>query len=82
MIKIKFLIPVDLWCIFNSTWDSEPGTGEKVAAAVEVALKGGYRRIDCAAAYENEAEIGVALQRCFREGVVRREDVFITSKLW
>ena len=64
------------------TWHSEPGTGEEVAAAVELALKGGYRHIDCAAAYENEAEIGVALQRCFREGTVKREDVYITSKLW
>ena len=36
----------------HSTWHSEPGTGEEVAAAVELALKGGYRRIDCAAAYE------------------------------
>lgn len=49
---------------------------------MELALKEGYRHIDCAAAYENEAEIGVALHRCFREGVVKREDVFITSKLW
>lgn len=54
----------------------------EIAAAVEVALKGGYRHIDCASSYENEEEIGGALQKCFREGVVKREDVFVTSKLW
>ena len=50
--------------------------------AVESALRAGYRHIDCAQEYENEAEIGVALQRCFKEGVVQRDQVFITSKLW
>ena len=60
------------------TWLSKPG---QVGAAVEVALKQGYRHIDCAHAYGNEAEIGEALHKCFKEGMVRREEVFITSKL-
>lgn len=48
---------------------------------IEAALGGGYRLIDCAHVYGNEAEIGKALQNCFRNGVVRREEIFVTSKL-
>lgn len=64
------------------TWQATPGPVGEMAAAIEVALKGGYRHIDCASSYENEAEIGGALRKCFQEGVVKREDVFVTSKLW
>ena len=49
---------------------------------MEAALKAGYRLIDCAHFYANEPEIGEALQKCFKGGVVKREDVFIISKLW
>lgn len=61
------------------TWMSEQG---KVGAAVEMALKEGYVLIDSAHAYDNEAEIGMALQKCIAEGIVKREGIFITSKLW
>ena len=63
----------------HSTWLSKPG---EVGAAVETALKEGYIHVDCAHIYGNEAEIGVSLQKCFSDEVIKREDLFITSKLW
>lgn len=46
--------------------------------AVSEALKAGYRHIDTAAAYFNEAEVGQAV----RDSGIPREEIFITSKLW
>ncbi len=62
------------------TWKSVPN---EAGQAVEYALtKAGYRHVDCAAAYGNEKEIGTAFDAVFKSGALRREDVFVTSKLW
>ena len=61
------------------TWKSDPGD---VYAAVREAIRIGYRHIDCAALYGNEAEIGQALHDAIRDGEVTRQDLWITSKLW
>jgi alcohol dehydrogenase (NADP+) len=61
------------------TWKSEPG---KVYTAVKDALRAGYRHIDCAPIYGNEAEIGKALRESFQSKVINRSKVWITSKLW
>lgn len=65
-----------------------PGLGtwkipnETTAGVVEMALRMGYRHLDCAADYGNEQEVGEGMKAAFDAGVVRRDDVFVTSKLW
>jgi len=61
------------------TWKAEPG---QVYQAVLESIKLGYRHIDCAALYMNEPEIGQALTEAFKQGIVKREELWITSKLW
>jgi diketogulonate reductase-like aldo/keto reductase len=62
------------------TWNSKKGlVGDAVKYAI---LEAGYKHIDCAAVYGNEKVIGEAFDEIFKSGKVKREDIFITSKLW
>ena len=61
------------------TWKSKP---DDVYRAVKAAVRLGYRHVDCAPIYGNEAEVGRALSEAFQEGVVTRDRMWITSKLW
>jgi diketogulonate reductase-like aldo/keto reductase len=50
--------------------------------ATQTALEVGFRHLDCAERYRNEEAVGDAMQAAFKAGTVRREDVFVTTKLW
>ncbi len=50
--------------------------------ATRTALEVGFRHFDCAERYRNEEEVGDAMQAAFRAGIARREDIFVTTKLW
>jgi glycerol 2-dehydrogenase (NADP+) len=61
------------------TWQSDPG---QVRAAVSHAIQAGYRHIDCAYVYENEDEVGQGIKDGIAKAGIKREDLFITTKLW
>ena len=50
--------------------------------ATKAALEAGFRHLDCSERYRNEAAVGEAMQEVFQAGKIRREDVFVTTKLW
>ena len=64
------------------TFGSDKYTPQQVSDAVYGAIKSGYRLIDCASVYQNEDKIGEVLQRVFAETDIKREELFITSKVW
>ncbi|XP_039448503.1 1,5-anhydro-D-fructose reductase-like [Culex pipiens pallens] len=61
------------------TWLSREG---EAVSAVKAAIDAGYRHIDTAYLYANEQEVGQAIREKIAEGVIKREDVFVTTKLW
>ena len=66
-----------VFLVVPSTWQIPAG---KEGSVIETAVRAGYRRFDCSRYHGNQAEIGAVFKKLFAEGVVRREDLFITDK--
>lgn len=76
MSRILAIPPVGVGTFGNDRYDAA-----QVARGVETALRLGYRLVDCAFAYRNEAAVGESLAKALREGL-QREDLFVISKVW
>jgi diketogulonate reductase-like aldo/keto reductase len=62
------------------TWLLKPNEAYQ---ATKTAIRDyGYRMLDTAKMYQNEEAIGKAIKECIQEGIVKREDLFVTTKLW
>ncbi len=64
------------------TFGSDRFSAEQVSFAVAGAIRVGYRLFDCASCYGNEDQIGEVFKAAYAEGVVKREDLYIMSKVW
>lgn len=63
------------------TWNLKESS-HNTSSAVSIAIETGYRQIDCAAAYGNEKAVGEGIAKGLKKAGVRREDIWVTSKLW
>ena len=80
--KIKLSSGRSIPSIGMGTFGSDKYGAEEVSAAVAGAIRCGYRFFDCASVYGNEDLIGKVFEEAFGSGAVKREDLFITSKVW
>ncbi|VDO80474.1 unnamed protein product [Soboliphyme baturini] len=78
-LSMKMLSGYSIPTIGLGTYKVDPRDVERV---LSTALDIGYRHIDCAELYENQTEIGATLAKQFSSGKLRRDEVFITSKVW
>ena len=76
---VKLNTGANMPAIGLGTWKSNNG---EVYHAIRWALKLGYNHFDCADIYGNQEEIGQAFSDAFKEDNLKREDIFVTSKLW
>lgn len=80
--KVRLYTGEEIPCIGMGTFGSDRFTPEEVSAAVAGAIRCGYRMFDCAACYGNEDRIGAVFWQAFEEGIVKREELFVMTKVW
>ena len=73
--------PIDIPHLGFGTWNLSPDE-HNASAAVSHAIQIGYRHIDCAAAYRNEKDVGQGIKEGLEKAGLKREDIWVTSKLW
>eukprot|EP00245_Coleochaete_scutata_P008921 TRINITY_DN2823_c0_g1_i1.p1 TRINITY_DN2823_c0_g1~~TRINITY_DN2823_c0_g1_i1.p1 ORF type:complete len:339 (+),score=69.72 TRINITY_DN2823_c0_g1_i1:73-1017(+) len=77
--SLKLSSGYEMPLIGMGVWRAEPG---QLGILIKEAIQIGYRHFDCAADYGNEKEVGEAIAAVLAEGLVKREELFITTKLW
>ncbi|KUI67526.1 D/L-glyceraldehyde reductase [Cytospora mali] len=77
--KAKLLSGQEIPTLGYGTWQSAPG---EVSVGIYEALKAGYRHLDLAKIYENQKEVAEGLHKGMKEFGIKREELFLTSKLW
>lgn len=80
-IPISQHAPSHIPAIGFGTWNLKISSAN-TSAAVATAIKTGYRHIDCAAAYDNQKDVGKGIRDGLEETGLKREDIWVTSKLW
>ena len=80
--RIKLASGRNIPSIGMGTFGSDKNGPDEVSAAVAGAIRFGYRFFDCASVYGNESQIGKVFEDAFLDRVVKREELFITSKVW
>jgi diketogulonate reductase-like aldo/keto reductase len=80
--KVKLNTGDEIPVVGLGTFGSDTYSANQIANAVREAILMGYRHIDCASVYGNEKEIGAVLSELIANGTVKREDLWITSKVW
>ena len=76
---LKLNNDVEMPILGLGTWKSDKA---QIYSTIRWALKLGYKHFDCASVYGNEEEIGMALKGAMNEDGLKRDEFFITSKLW
>ena len=77
VLGLGYVFPL-LWWFDSSTFLCPPQDSYTVT---KEAIKIGYRHIDTAEHYYNESGIGKAISECIQEGIVKREELFVTTKM-